>query len=638
MSFCFNAFRRTLVFPFALVVLGFSANAGHAQKVKTVLNSGDTANRYDIVVLGDGYKASEEAKFDADVKALSNYFFSFQPFKQYKSYFNLHSVFRASLESGASQPDKTPPIVKKTAYGATYNYKGKKTCLFIGDDRLAARDAALAPDFDGKAFILVNDSRKGQCNDPTFSVINRGNLPWAMKLWGFTYGLLGDEKEGTTGFYNGNDPNNPNITTSPFGTKWLHWIGSNGISVFAGAGGFKAGLYRPALDSMMRTPGKPYNAVCIEQLIKQVYVVVDAIEKPIPNATTFNLYRPSKKTFTFTNLVPGTSKITWFLDGKRQPNNGGAIVLDSNKLTNGTHKLLVFVQDLTSEVRNDPKKALLSQRTWTVIVGDPPKPDLSPLGVTPVPTLPRAGTPLRIDTKIRNLSTQVDAGAFRVEFFLSKDPFFTTSDIYLGSKSFSGLPKGGSINLKFNGVLPYFVDGGAWYLGVQVDRLNRVVEQNEQNNLVWRKLTTLSPFGCVRVLEYADPLQSSYRQDLISGTSGGFANMALTAPCNKGHWYVVLWGGKGTSPGIQLKPGMVLPLNFDPILTNFVLLNMNHIPFNQFIGKIDNNGHGFPYLSLPPKILQTTGLKTNFAALLLPPSANGGFTGVTNAVEQVFTK
>ena len=91
-----------------------------AQVVNTVISNGTTETRYDMVILGDGYRASEQLKFNNDVTAFLTALFAKAPYAAFASYYNVHTVFRASVDSGADRPDETPPVYVNTVYDATY--------------------------------------------------------------------------------------------------------------------------------------------------------------------------------------------------------------------------------------------------------------------------------------------------------------------------------------------------------------------------------------------------------------------------------------------------------------------------------------------------------------------------------------
>ena len=147
----------------ALAAALATAAGAQAPTVTTVLSNGTTQSRYDMVILGDGYQASEQWRFDQDVQTFLTALFQKQPYQTFASYYNVHTVFRASVDSGADRPDETPPVYKNTVYNATYNYGGTDRCLYIQNTSQALADAALAPANEGRILVMVNDTRYGGC-------------------------------------------------------------------------------------------------------------------------------------------------------------------------------------------------------------------------------------------------------------------------------------------------------------------------------------------------------------------------------------------------------------------------------------------------------------------------------------------
>ena len=95
----------------------FLASVSYAQTVTTVVNNGPVGELYDMVILGDGYRAAEQAQFNSDVADIVDYFqnqASVFPYGDYFQCYNVHSVFRASVESGADDPCANPPITRNT--------------------------------------------------------------------------------------------------------------------------------------------------------------------------------------------------------------------------------------------------------------------------------------------------------------------------------------------------------------------------------------------------------------------------------------------------------------------------------------------------------------------------------------------
>ena len=347
------------------------AASTHAQTVKTILNNGPVNNRYDIVILGDGYQDFEEGKFDTDAQNALNKIFSKVAWSAYKPFFNAHTVFRASAESGADDPSANPPVVVNTAYDATYNFGGTQRCLYIRNTSLAHADSRLAPDVEGRVIVLVNDTQYGGCAG-TFSVSYTGSQGPEVQAheFGHSFGRLADEYDyGQSGTYSGPEPSQANITAESTGSlKWPLWLGSQGVSAFEGAGYYQFGMWRPKSDCMMRSLNVPLCPVCNEQIVKEGYVTVNPIESPVPSTTSLTATRPNTVVFAIQHIVPGNHSISWTVDGV--PAGTGASVFSWSTLgvPLGQHTVTATVTDLTSLVRSDPSNLLVSSHSWTVDV------------------------------------------------------------------------------------------------------------------------------------------------------------------------------------------------------------------------------------------------------------------------------
>lgn len=81
--------------------------------IRKIVDSGDPKNRIDIVFMGDGYTAAEEAKFFADMERLTTDMFTGDTFAQYLPLFNVWAVLQPSIESGIGVGGKP----KNTAFG-----------------------------------------------------------------------------------------------------------------------------------------------------------------------------------------------------------------------------------------------------------------------------------------------------------------------------------------------------------------------------------------------------------------------------------------------------------------------------------------------------------------------------------------
>ncbi|MEK8106947.1 M64 family metallopeptidase [Micromonospora sp. M12] len=79
--------------------------------------TGDPATRFNLVLLGDGYTEADLPTFRAHVDRHLNTLWTIEPFKSYRSYFNVYAVEIVSAESGVDcDPGSSAPR-RDTALG-----------------------------------------------------------------------------------------------------------------------------------------------------------------------------------------------------------------------------------------------------------------------------------------------------------------------------------------------------------------------------------------------------------------------------------------------------------------------------------------------------------------------------------------
>ena len=108
--------------------------------IRTTINNGPSSNRVDIVILGDGYTASElSTTFTNHANNFTNYLFDgsslTEPFGHYQNFFNTHLIDVASAQSGADDP--ITATMKDTAFNGTFNFNGVTDRLLYVDEALA---------------------------------------------------------------------------------------------------------------------------------------------------------------------------------------------------------------------------------------------------------------------------------------------------------------------------------------------------------------------------------------------------------------------------------------------------------------------------------------------------------------------
>ncbi len=343
--------------------------------LNTLLETGDSANRIDIVFLGEGYTASEiDTAYASDVAGLVAALFDgsalTQPFGRYENFFNVHRIDLASPESGAT--DQSLALYPDTALDARYYWDGVTERLLYIDE--AAADAALDAALAGTGieaelrFVPVNATRYGG-GGGAYSVYAAGN-EWAHELalheLGHAFLGFADEYGGYRAPYPFGEPSEPNVTLDPGAAKWAEWIGYDQpgigpIGAYQGAYYYDQGIFRPSLASKMRVLGAPFDAVAREAFVHAFYALVDPIDAHTPNAATV----VNRHSLTTQVIDPAVIQVDWTVDGTLFPDAGEVFSLEDHGFGFGTYRVTARAYDPTDWVRGD-RSDLEQSVSWTV--------------------------------------------------------------------------------------------------------------------------------------------------------------------------------------------------------------------------------------------------------------------------------
>lgn len=121
--------------------------------------------------------------------------------------------------------------------------------------------------------------------------------------------------------------------------------------------------------------------------------------------------------------------------------------------------------------------------------------------------------------------------------------------------------------------------------------------------------------------------------DSISVSAGGTVDFTLfTRPGVVTDFYLMAISTSGTSPGLPLGPGLVLPLNPDAFFS-LALAAPDTQPFGSFFGTVDDLGVGDATFSLPSGSSPVlAGLNADFAYVTIGVAGGAQVTSVSNAV------
>lgn len=105
--------------------------------------NGPSAEKVDLLILGDGYTAAERDKFEKDARRLAGLLFATSPFKERRKDFNVWGLCPPALESGISRP--STGIYRRSPVGAAYDSFGSERYVLTFENRALRDIAGFAP-------------------------------------------------------------------------------------------------------------------------------------------------------------------------------------------------------------------------------------------------------------------------------------------------------------------------------------------------------------------------------------------------------------------------------------------------------------------------------------------------------------
>src|SRR3954468_10369331 len=352
--------------------------------------TGPPANRFNLVIAGDGYTESEQDKFMQQVDKHLNIMWSIEPYKSYRNYINVYAIKIVSAESGIDcDPSLTSPR-KDTVLGMGF-WGGCSASsvqrLVTVNNTVLSRYTALAPGVSQRLAIANSDTYGGAGG--TYATATGGNALLALispHEIGHSLGGLQDEydyyQRGVLGgCYTGGEPTSVHhtlLTTDQMlaqQKKWWRWLGEPSeagglIGRYEGGMYFDKCVWRPSQHSIMKTLGYYYDQVSREVMTRQISSRVRLVDASTP--TTGQVGNTDTLWLDTQHPVDHELDVTWTLDGTVIPNSADrrSLQLGDLALTPGaTHTVAAKVSDPTTFVR-DPAiqngSALTQTLTWTV--------------------------------------------------------------------------------------------------------------------------------------------------------------------------------------------------------------------------------------------------------------------------------
>jgi len=198
-----------------------------------IQRSGDPASKVDFLILGDGYTAAEQKKFEADARRMTDVLFATSPFRERRSDFNVWALCPPAAESGVSRP--STGTYRDSPLGASYDAFGSERYVLTFDNRALRRTAAFAPyEF---VEILVNERTYGGGGIHNLYGTVAADNAWAPYVFvhefGHHFAGLADEYYTSAVAYapaaERTEPWEPNVTAllDPAALKWKDLVSAD---------------------------------------------------------------------------------------------------------------------------------------------------------------------------------------------------------------------------------------------------------------------------------------------------------------------------------------------------------------------------------------------------------------------------
>jgi hypothetical protein len=311
-----------------------STSDGYVGGVHKIVDHGPNSQRYNIVILGDGYQASEQAKLATDVQTFVDLLRTTAPYTDLWCGINVHRIDVVSTDSGADDPatcgdgSTGSGANPRTYFDSTFCSDGNvRRLLSCNDD--TAHDVAIAQVPEAHIImVIVNTTEYGGSSDGRVAKFSTAasSAEIALHEMGHLAFSFADEYDcrscvtGETGHdhYGGGEPIEPNVTvnTDPGTIKWKTSLtapadglpttqnadcskrdsqanpkAANYVGAYAGAYYYHCGAYRPSFNCRMRALGNPFCGVC-QQVIRDTlapFLPAESLTLTTPSITFANI-------------------------------------------------------------------------------------------------------------------------------------------------------------------------------------------------------------------------------------------------------------------------------------------------------------------------------------------------------------
>jgi hypothetical protein len=274
------------------------ASDGFIGAVAKVVDHGPTTARWNLVILGDGYRSTELTQYHTDVQNFLTTLRATPPYDDLWCGINVFRIDVVSTDSGADDPASCPDApgsgaTAATFFDATFCSTGpggvRLSRLLTVDSTRAQQAANSLVDHPSQVMVIVNSSKYGGSGGQVaVCSTNTSAAQIAIHEIGHSYYELADEYGGNGVGTPPGEPPKPNVTrdTNRATNKWRVLIAPTtpmpsacgagcsdctppatppapgAVGTYEGGMYADCGIYRPLPDCKMRTLSAPFCPVC----------------------------------------------------------------------------------------------------------------------------------------------------------------------------------------------------------------------------------------------------------------------------------------------------------------------------------------------------------------------------------------
>lgn len=396
----------------------FAATYQTAAATSNLILGDGSKNRFNLVIIGDGFTQAEQGAFDQYVAQLVPATFAHEPLKTYKNYFNVYRVNVPSVRSGV--PTGQAGNTALGMYLGCHNTP-RVICLNAQETWRLAQEAV--PNAT-TILAIANTSEYGGTAylNQAIATMTKEALPLAAELVlhelaGHVIGWNLDEYSDLPGRYAGAalEYSYPNVSSRSAaellqtpGIGPSHLFGKTDpflntkITTYEGAARYSEGAYRYTENSLMRAFGTGFNWISHAAIVNGFYrsrAFSSEIVKLIESATPadFSTVPASQRIVVQPARPAHALKIEWKKAGGVVIPNATGFSLDPSQLglPAGTHPITAEVWDPSpfwTLPEDSMRRAIFQSMSWNVVVaGTPAGTDVPTISTHPLSKQAKAG-------------------------------------------------------------------------------------------------------------------------------------------------------------------------------------------------------------------------------------------------------